>query len=86
MHCDLDVTGAALEVAKRHWRGPLAAYPNSGGFIPPNWQFETVCSPEAFAESAQDWIAAGARIVGGCCGIGPAHIRALHERLTQPER
>ncbi len=82
MHCDLDVTGAALEVAKRHWRGPLAAYPNSGDFVPPNWQFDSVCTPAEFADSAEDWIAAGAVIVGGCCGIGPDHISALAQRLT----
>ena len=34
-------------------------------------------------DAAEDWIAAGARIVGGCCGIGPEHIRALHQRLAQ---
>ncbi len=82
MHCELDVTGAALEVAKRHWQGPLAAYPNSGDFVPPNWQFDTVCTPAEFADGAETWIAAGAVIVGGCCGIGPDHISALSQRLA----
>ncbi len=86
MHCDLDVTGAALEVAKRHWDGPLAAYPNSGDFIPPNWQFDSVCTPGEFADSAEQWIAAGSVIVGGCCGIGPDHISALSQRLTSKLR
>jgi S-methylmethionine-dependent homocysteine/selenocysteine methylase len=34
-------------------------------------------TPEAYAAFAADWIAAGATIVGGCCGVGPAHIAAL---------
>jgi len=34
-------------------------------------------SPEEYGRCASGWIAAGARIVGGCCGTGPEHIRAL---------
>jgi S-methylmethionine-dependent homocysteine/selenocysteine methylase len=33
--------------------------------------------PAGYAAFAQDWRAAGATIVGGCCGIGPEHIAAL---------
>ena len=32
--------------------------------------------PEEFAAHARRWIEAGARIVGGCCGTTPDHIRA----------
>jgi S-methylmethionine-dependent homocysteine/selenocysteine methylase len=35
--------------------------------------------PLAFAEHARRWIDAGARVVGGCCGTTPAHIRRLRE-------
>ena len=34
-------------------------------------------SPEQLAAEARGWIASGARIVGGCCGTTPEHIRAL---------
>jgi S-methylmethionine-dependent homocysteine/selenocysteine methylase len=34
-------------------------------------------SPEEYARLAESWIEAGARIVGGCCGTRPDHIRAL---------
>jgi len=27
------------------------------------------------------WVAQGATIIGGCCEVGPAHIRALAEAL-----
>ncbi|MGF1527654.1 MAG: homocysteine S-methyltransferase family protein [Candidatus Competibacterales bacterium] len=37
--------------------------------------------PEAYAEAAMAWVATGAVIVGGCCEVGPAHIRALGRRL-----
>jgi 5-methyltetrahydrofolate--homocysteine methyltransferase len=37
--------------------------------------------PEAFAAGVVECVQAGARIVGGCCGATPEHIRAVHERL-----
>lgn len=38
-------------------------------------------SPEAYADFVEQWIEVGATIVGGCCEIGPAHIRHLAHRL-----
>lgn len=38
--------------------------------------------PNAYAEHALGWIEPGARMVGGCCEVGPAHIAALAQRLT----
>jgi S-methylmethionine-dependent homocysteine/selenocysteine methylase len=37
--------------------------------------------PAEFAELAAGWRDAGARLLGGCCGTGPAHIRSLVRRL-----
>ena len=34
-------------------------------------------SPERYVELARAWKAAGATILGACCGTGPAHVRAL---------
>jgi S-methylmethionine-dependent homocysteine/selenocysteine methylase len=34
-------------------------------------------TPDRYAAFAREWIAAGATIVGGCCGITPQHIEAL---------
>lgn len=42
-------------------------------------QIRTELTPELYAQLAQRWVAAGAGIVGGCCGIGPAHIAALRD-------
>jgi S-methylmethionine-dependent homocysteine/selenocysteine methylase len=33
--------------------------------------------PPAYLAWAEDWVGRGARLVGGCCGIGPEHIAAL---------
>ncbi|MBB6252914.1 homocysteine S-methyltransferase family protein [Nitrospirillum iridis] len=34
-------------------------------------------TPATYLDWARRWVDAGATIVGGCCGIGPDHIRAL---------
>jgi len=34
-------------------------------------------TPKRYAEFAAEWRALGATIIGGCCGVGPEHIRAL---------
>jgi homocysteine S-methyltransferase len=39
-------------------------------------------TPEKYADFALGWVAAGATIVGGCCEVGPAHIRHLRDRLV----
>lgn len=41
----------------------------------------TDLGPESYADFVDQWIHKGARIVGGCCEVGPAHIRVIHERL-----
>ena len=38
-------------------------------------------TPPGYLVWARDWIARGATIVGGCCGIGPEHIAALRAAL-----
>lgn len=38
--------------------------------------------PAQYAERALPWAAMGARFVGGCCEVGPAHIAALGKALT----
>jgi S-methylmethionine-dependent homocysteine/selenocysteine methylase len=39
------------------------------------------CAPERFAAHAASWLAAGATLVGGCCGTTPAHIRSIAQRM-----
>ena len=38
-------------------------------------------SPQQYAEYAMDWARNGASIIGGCCEVGPEHIKALHSQL-----
>ena len=81
MHSEIDDTGPGLECARRVCEAPLGAWPNCGTIEPPNWQFENVATPEAFADVASGWVEDGVKVIGGCCGLGPDHIRAVAERL-----
>jgi len=82
MHTLVEDVPAALGEVAGGWSGPVGAYPHAGRFVMPNWQFADEISPEDFASEAEGWVALGARVVGGCCGIGPEHVGALRERLT----
>lgn len=44
-------------------------------------QIRADLDPPCYLEWAQRWAVAGAGLIGGCCGIGPAHIRALRNGL-----
>ncbi len=66
---------------------PFGAYANLGAPNgPTGFTRSDDCSPEEFAAHARAWIAAGARIVGGCCGTGPEHIRAVARSLRRAPR
>jgi len=77
MHTPSDLIGDAVAILRDTFDGPLTAYPDSGYFKMPNWQFEDVISPDEFLRFAKGWVANGVQIVGGCCGLSPEHISAL---------
>lgn len=45
------------------------------------WISQGESSAPAYAESAAAWMALGADIVGGCCGTGPKHIKAIADLI-----
>ncbi len=45
-------------------------------------EIRTDLSPAGYLNWVNDWIARGAVIVGGCCGIGPEHIRAIRASIV----
>jgi 5-methyltetrahydrofolate--homocysteine methyltransferase len=66
---------------RAHTRLPILVHPNAG--MPQLVQGQVVYqeAPEAMAGKLKELIAAGANIVGGCCGTTPAHIKAFREVL-----
>jgi S-methylmethionine-dependent homocysteine/selenocysteine methylase len=64
---------------------PFCVYANLGSPDPMGgFASSTACGPHAYAEHATRWVAAGASVVGGCCGTGPDHIAALARSLGRP--
>lgn len=69
---------------------PVGAYANAFTPIPEMWDFHgdqsippsrVDVTPQVYAKHAANWVAAGARIVGGCCEVGPPHISELRKTL-----
>jgi methionine synthase I (cobalamin-dependent) len=81
MHTSLLDTEDALGILLDHASMPVMAYPESGYFRSPDWQFAEV-EARALAAVAQDWVRRGVRVIGGCCGLGPAHIAAVAAAVT----
>jgi homocysteine S-methyltransferase len=60
---------------------PVVAYPNSGE----RWDASArawIGSVTFRSEDVQEWISTGARLVGGCCRVGPTAIRAIRDLLA----
>jgi S-methylmethionine-dependent homocysteine/selenocysteine methylase len=60
---------------------PTGAYANAGRPDEGIGWGEAPAGPARYAELARLWVDAGASAVGGCCGTGPEHIRALVRAL-----
>ena len=71
----------AIEAMRGATSLPLGAMPNAG--MPREVEGRNIylCSPEYMASFARKAIAAGAQLVGGCCGTTPNHIRAMRSAM-----
>ncbi len=69
---------------KRRTELPISVMPNAGlpRFV--SGRFLYLASPDYFADYAVRFAAAGASLIGGCCGTTPAHIRRMREALARP--
>jgi homocysteine S-methyltransferase len=65
----------------------ILAYPNSGEVYDAKTNsWSGTVTPGDCASAASEWIAAGAKIVGGCCRMGPSHIQAMAEMINASRR
>lgn len=81
---------AALDILKSFNR-PFGAYANgftriSKAFLQDAPTVDVLeqradLDPETYADMAMDWVNQGATIIGGCCEVGPDHIREIARRL-----
>ncbi len=72
-----------LRMALEKTAKPLVCYPNSGElWDAPARTWIPGSEGDRFAGQAASWLAAGARLIGGCCRTSPADIRALRALLA----
>ena len=75
-----------IEKMMRHTRKPVSAMPNAG--LPQRVEGRNIylCSPEYMSQYARRLLWAGVKIVGGCCGTTPEHIKLVRSeaRSLQP--
>jgi homocysteine S-methyltransferase len=81
-----------IEKMVQYTQKPLSAMPNAGHPATVEGRKLYLCSPEYMAQYGRRLLWTGVRILGGCCGTTPEHIRLLraearslqpaHERLT----
>ena len=79
----IDPAGASalVRIASHAAGKPVVIYPNSGE----RWDAVTKAwmGPATFqAEDVRDWITGGARLVGGCCRVGPTQIKAIRDLVA----
>lgn len=81
--CDTaEITGALAALRASGGGLPGVVYPNSGEL----WHAQERAwsgSASEIAAHAGDWAAGGARLVGGCCRVGPDQISAVARRLVR---
>jgi S-methylmethionine-dependent homocysteine/selenocysteine methylase len=82
MHTSPNDTDEAIDILRKHWKGPIGAYPESGYFKMPDWTFVDIIPPEELVKRSGAWKKKGVTAFGGCCGLGPEHITALHKAFT----
>ncbi len=70
-----------IEKMLRLTRKPLSAMPNAG--LPARVEGRNIylCSPEYMAQYARRFLWAGVKVIGGCCGTTPEHIRQIRAEV-----
>ncbi len=78
----------ALEKMVHATKKPIIIQPNAGNPRVIDQRNIYLASPEYMAEFAMRFIKGGARLVGGCCGTTPEHIKAMEKsvRMLSPRQ
>ncbi|MGI9303581.1 MAG: homocysteine S-methyltransferase family protein, partial [Gammaproteobacteria bacterium] len=71
-HSTVPAVTASIPVVKRHWSGPIAAYPEADRTdYTATHRDESVdnsITVEEFSQQAAQWVRNGVQVIGGCCG------------------
>jgi 5-methyltetrahydrofolate--homocysteine methyltransferase len=66
---------------KQHTILPIAVQSNAGLPVETDTGIEYPESADYFASKAAELLDLGVQVIGGCCGSGPAHIRAIRKLM-----
>jgi len=85
MHTDVRLVERCVAAVRSRWNGPLGAYAHAGAVIDGVFTHDGVLTPHEYAAYLPAWQAAGATMLGGCCGIGPSHLKLVAKHLEREE-
>lgn len=79
LNCSVGPSGmlSSLELIRAVTDKPISVQPNAGMPRQVEGRQLYMCTPEYMAEYAKRFFEMGARIIGGCCGTTPDHIREI---------
>jgi len=83
MHTETEFISECIDVVNQHWDGPTGVYAHTGDWQPPHWIFEGTITPADYTSAVETWVGQGVQVIGGCCGIGPAHIDHIRSHVVQ---
>lgn len=84
MHTDIDDVSDGLAMVSSLWDGQIGVYPHHGQWSAPNWTSLDL-EPDLLAQRAEAWIADGAGMLGGCCGLTARHVGVLRATVDSRE-
>lgn len=64
---------------------PFSVFPNAGRLAISDGEYSYASVPQYFGDSALRFRTQGARLIGGCCGTTPEHIRMMAQVLAERE-
>ncbi len=77
MHTEVEYVDACLDIVADHWSGPIGVYAHSARWVDQVCYYDVTISPGEYAAHARSWLGRGVQVIGGCCGLGVDHIKAL---------
>jgi S-methylmethionine-dependent homocysteine/selenocysteine methylase len=82
MHTEVKFIDTCIEIMKSHWSSAIGVYAHSGRSDESTgvWTYNDTISPEDYCTAANRWLKQGVQVIGGCCGIGPRHIREIQQQ------
>jgi len=84
-HGPWDIAAILREMRDAVANAMLIAKPNAGTPMLSKDKAVYPVDPAHFALLARDWVRAGAKIIGGCCGTTPEYIAAIRAEIGEPK-